>query len=74
MNTELKTVTIWSKLSKKTNAYEHNHLEDGRAQTDVPQPGLKADGKPYEAQKGWANEKWLREHLFLNQLGKIIPG
>lgn len=62
----MKKITIWSTVDKNGES-KFNHIEDGWAHRDHPQP-IK---KEFTNQKAWSNLKWSRLHGYLLD-GKVI--
>jgi len=55
----MKPVTVWFRLSHKTNRYEHNHIEDGHIVAGEPTPL-----NDYQ-KKAWSGCKWEYAHRFI---------
>jgi len=61
----VKIVTSWETWSEKHQAWEHNHLEDGYSELDVPV------GDPGQT-KAWKQKKWKKTFGYLNDENKLI--
>lgn len=57
-------VTIWDRITK----IEHNHIESGWVQNDVPEPVSSNDLN----QKNWGNSLWRKSYGYLID-GVVVP-
>ena len=60
----MKGITIWEAFDKESEEFRHNHIEDGWAVKEKPEP-------KFSSQKGWSTRKWRKEHAYLLE-GRII--
>lgn len=62
----MKIVTAWSVWNAKHNTWEHNHIEDGYANGDIP-------GSDNPAQvKAWKQQKWKKTFGYLNDENVMV--
>lgn len=57
-------VTIWQKLNPKTGQYEHNHIENGKIEGEIPLPISLLQ------EKAWKGALWRKSYGFLIE-GKV---
>lgn len=59
-------VTAWYRRewdeNLKAHVFAFNHLEDGHAAGEYPEPKLDREGKPFASQSGWKKGVWRKEH------------
>ena len=54
-----KPITIWEKYNQKKGRYEHNHIEDGHVNGDVPL------ARTEDQKTAWDNTYWRRKFGYI---------
>ena len=62
---KMKKITVWQ-VKVTSGDWEHNHIEDGWSERDMPQAINEAQAK------AWGGKEWQRLHRYLDADNKIV--
>jgi len=62
----MKPITVWERYSDSHKAWEHNHIEDGHSDKDIPLAHTKDQGR------GWKGGKWRKVHAHLTETNVVV--
>jgi len=54
-------ITVWERWNPETKEFQHNHIEDGWVEGDVPEPKCPES----KGQQQWKKAKWRKTHTYL---------
>ena len=61
----MKPITVWRRFNPKTQEFEHNHIQDGHVDGDIPHGTRKQNAI-------WHRAKWQKVFGYLDANHKVI--
>ncbi len=62
----MKPITVWERYSESHWAWEHNHIEDGHTESDIPLAHNK------DQANAWKKGKWNAIHAHLDENNIVV--